>query len=266
MTMIGRDPERDRLLEGDQEQLHGRDASRPVGGSERRSRVRWPGPPATVVNEANHRRDPIRSTRAFRRAPRLVGRRRLGRPARRRHPVRPAGAGQAERRRVHPRRPRIGPGQGAPRDRRSARRRRRSSSSSRARPSRRARPRSRPPRPTRSATSRPPRTSRASCRTCSRRARSRPTGTPPTTSSSSTCRPTIRRSPADPPRAPARRAGPDGRAGRRAGLLRRRPDGLRGRPAPERAHLAAAGGARARLRLRLAGRGRASRWWSVARR
>ncbi len=25
----------------------------PVGGSERRSRVRWPGPPATVVNEAN---------------------------------------------------------------------------------------------------------------------------------------------------------------------------------------------------------------------
>ena len=37
------------------------------------------------------------------------------------------------------------------------------------------------------------RTSRASCRTCSRRARSRPTGTRPTTSSSSTCRRTTRR-------------------------------------------------------------------------
>ena len=53
------------------------------------------------------------------------------------------------------------------------------------------------------------------------------------------------------------------RARRRAGVLRRRPDRVRVRPAPQRAHLAAAGRARAALRVRSAGRGRraAGRRW-----
>ena len=109
-------------------------------------------------------------------------------------PVRAAAARPAERRRLHPRRPRVGAGEGAPRHASSA-----SPPSAlvivfsspiarggdaRLRDRRRRR---------RRATSRPRRTSRASCRTPSRRARSRPTATPPTTSSSSTCRPTTRR-------------------------------------------------------------------------
>ena len=59
---------------------------------------------------------------------------------------------------------------------------------------------------------------------------------------------------ADPARAPAAGARARRRAGRRARLLRRRPDRLGSGPAPERDHLAAAGGARPDLRLRFAGR------------
>ena len=71
---------------------------------------------------------------------------------------------------------------------------------------------------------------------------------------------------ADPARAPAAGARARRRAGRRARLLRRRPDRLRSGPAPERDHLAAARGAGADLRLRVAGRrGRPARS-SVARR
>ena len=49
--------------------------------------------------------------------------------------------------------------------------------------------------------------------------------------------------------------GPDGRAGRRPGVLRRRPGRLRARPPAQRAHLAAARRARAAARLRVARRG-----------
>ena len=75
--------------------------------------------------------------------------------------------------------------------------------------------------------------------------------TPPTTSSSSTCRPTTRPRRSDPPRAAPRGARPRRRAGRRAGVLRRRPERLRGGPPAERGHLAAARRAGAALRLRL---------------
>ena len=62
---------------------------------------------------------------------------------------------------------------------------------------------------------------------------------------------------ADPARAPAASARARRRAGRRARVLWRRPDRLRGGPAPERDHLAAPRGARPDLRLRFAGgRGR----------
>ena len=57
-------------------------------------------------------------------------------------------------------------------------------------------------------------------------------------------------------RAPPRsRAGLDRRARRRPGVLRRRPGGLGGGPAAQRADLAAAGRARAVCRVRVAGRG-----------
>ena len=59
--------------------------------------------------------------------------------------------------------------------------------------------------------------------------------------------------------------GPDGRAGRRPGVLRRRPDGQRAGPPAQRAHLAAAGRARAPARLRVARGGRASRSSSAGR-
>ena len=173
--------------------------SRPPGGIA--GRWRRPDPP---LDECDCRRDPLRSTRPVRRAPRLVGRRRLGRSCcSSRCPFAPRVAGPAERRRLHPRRPRVGAGQGAPRDRArraavGARRRLLSSDDARGRHAgvrgRRGRgdPRHRRRR----------RTSPASSRTCSRRARSRPTATPPTTSSSSTCRRTTRPTPADPARAP----------------------------------------------------------------
>ena len=69
---------------------------------------------------------------------------------------------------------------------------------------------------------------------------------------------------ADPARAPAAGARARCRAGRRARLLRRRPDRLGSGPAPERDHLAAPGGAGPDLRLRFAGRGGrpADRRWS----
>ena len=68
---------------------------------------------------------------------------------------------------------------------------------------------------------------------------------------------------ADPARAPARRARADGRAGRRTRLLRGRPVRVRGRPASERDHLAAAGRPGAGLRVRVAGgrRRAADRRW-----
>ena len=82
-----------------------------------------------------------------------MGGRRLGRPAAGRDPVRAAGPGPAQRRRVHPRRPRIGARQGAPRDR--ARRAAVGAGHRLLEPDagRRARPSSRSPPPTRSATS-----------------------------------------------------------------------------------------------------------------
>ncbi len=112
----GRDPERDGLLEGDQESCtramlaDGRRPERRAAGTMGRPAIR-PAP------EANHCRDPLRSTWAVRRAPRVVGRRGVGRAAAGRPPVRAAGPGRAERRRVHPRRPRVGAREGAARDR-----------------------------------------------------------------------------------------------------------------------------------------------------
>ena len=76
----------------------------------------------------------------------------------------------------------------------------------------------------------------------------------------------LARRPADPARAPARRARPDRRARRRPGLLRRRPDRVRGGPAAQRDHLAAAGGAGAAARVRLASSRRACRSSSAGRR
>ncbi len=111
------DPERDRLLEGDEEELHGRDASRRPSGRIGRPRVRCHRPPSHPATEAYHHRDPIRSTRSIRGAPRPVGGRRMGGPAARGAAVRAPRAGRPERGRLHPRRPRIGSGQGAPRAR-----------------------------------------------------------------------------------------------------------------------------------------------------
>ena len=51
----------------------------------------------------------LRSSRPFRRPPSLVDRRRMGRHHPRRAPVRAPGARRAVRRRLHPRRPRVGP-------------------------------------------------------------------------------------------------------------------------------------------------------------
>src|SRR4051794_38979087 len=97
------DPERDRLLEGNEEELHGR--------------MLADGPTArNGVRGYDVERDPIRSSRAIRRAPRPLGRRRMGRPVAARTTARAAAARPVERRRIHPRRPRIGPGQGASRD------------------------------------------------------------------------------------------------------------------------------------------------------
>ena len=201
-------------------------------------------------------RHPIRADRArttdvtpfdrlgpIRRAPRLVGRRRLGAPAARRAPVRAAGPGRAERRRLHPRRPRVGPGQGAPRARARRSRRRPSSSSSRSptleagTPAFEARGRRR-----RRATS--PTAPHVARRRVAPARAAPGLGRRPHRLRHRLPRPAagrLARRAADPARAPARRARPRRRAGRRPGVLRRRPDGLRGGPAAERAHLAAAG-------------------------
>ena len=182
-------------------------------------------------------------------------RRRVGRPAAGRAPVRAAGPRPAERRRVHPRRPRIGAGQGAPRDR--ARRaavgagRRLLEPDARGRDAGvRGRRGRRDPRRRDRAARRPRRLA------------------PPVAAPDLGRRPhrlrhrlprpaagRFARRAADPARAPAAGARARRRAGRRARLLRRRPDRLRGGPAAERDHLAAAGGAGPDLRLRFAGRG-----------
>ena len=115
------DAERDRLLEGDQEELHGAMlADGPVPGTDLGT---VPGGPKLAQKAAirhhayDGERDPFRSTRPVRGAPRMVGGQRMDRAPAGGDPVRAAGAGPAERRRVHPRRPRIGACQGAPRDR-----------------------------------------------------------------------------------------------------------------------------------------------------
>ena len=61
--------------------------------------------------------------------------------------------------------------------------------------------------------------------------------------------------PARDPRRPRAPAGPRGRPRRRAGVLRRRPDGVRIRPPAQRGNLPAAGRPRAPARLRIDGRG-----------
>src|SRR6478735_2404874 len=88
----GGDPERDRLLEGDEKQLHGR--------------MLADGPTArNGVRGYDVERDPIRSTRPIRRAPRALGGWRLGGPSPARPPAGAAAARSAQRGRVHPRRP-----------------------------------------------------------------------------------------------------------------------------------------------------------------
>ena len=103
-------------------------AGRRSGTAARRDASRWPeartacrgydgdGPPSDPAPEANHCREPLRSTWALRRAPGVVDRRGVGRAAAARRAVRAPGAGRAERRRVHPRRPRVGARQVAARD------------------------------------------------------------------------------------------------------------------------------------------------------
>ena len=133
-TTIAEIAERDGLLEGDQEELHGAMlADGPV-----------PGPASDGPDGPNVLRRlragttrTMASVTPFDRLGRFVVRRAwwvvgawvvlllAGAPAR------AAGARAAERRRVHPRRPRVGAGQGAPRDRARRRRRPPSSSSSR---------------------------------------------------------------------------------------------------------------------------------------
>ena len=81
-----RDPERDGLLEGDQEELHARDASRWAVAAANVA-VSLPG-----LAHPRRRRDPLRPTWPIRRAPGLVGRRRVGASAARGAPVRAAGA------------------------------------------------------------------------------------------------------------------------------------------------------------------------------
>ena len=114
-----RDAERNRLLEGDQEELHARmlaeelDAETPDVGA---AATMAPTSRATRT-EAKSRRDLLRSTRPVRRATGLVDRGRLGDRARGRGPARSTCQRAAERRRLHPRRPRVGPRQGAPGDR-----------------------------------------------------------------------------------------------------------------------------------------------------
>ena len=246
ITMTRRDAERDRLLEGDQEELHARDASRWAGAGDRVGGPDDQAPDPALRSDRRVRSD----VTPFDRLGRFVVRRAwwvVGALGRRCSlvaiPFAPAGARPAERRRVHPRRPGVGPGEGAPRDR--ARRPALGAGHrlSAARPLLAGTPGVRAAAAARRARHRRARrTSPGSCRTCWRRARSRPTGTPPTTSSSSTCRPDD-----SPDALPILRerlhdgARADGRAGRRAGLLRRRPDRVRGGPASERGHLAAAG-------------------------
>ena len=97
----------------------GADADRSPGSFGRRTTMpadATPPPPSTAPRDANPDVTPFDRLGRFvvRRA--LVGRRRLGRPAPGRPPARAAGPGRAERRRLHPRRPRIGAREGAPRD------------------------------------------------------------------------------------------------------------------------------------------------------
>ena len=229
-------------------------------GRNRASRVGWAGlrrPPFPRLTEANPDVTPFDRLGRFvvRRAWWLVAA--LGRPAAAGDPVRAAGPGPAERRRVHPRRPRIGAGQGAARGR--ARR-------PAVGPGRRLLQ----PDTLEAGTPafelaaaeaiRDVATAPHVARVVSHLVVAAPgLGRPPHGLRHRLPRPPGRRfarCPADPARAPAPRARARCRAGRRTRLLRRRPDGLRGRSAAERADLAAARGARAAPRLRLGGCGR----------
>ena len=208
-------------------------------------------------------RDPLRPTWAIRRAPRVVGGRGVGRAAARGDPVRAAGPGPAERRRVHPRRPRIGPGEdaarvGARRPAFGAGHRVQQPDAGGRHAGLRGRRGRRDPR-------HPGRTARRPGRV----AQPVPApglGGPPHGVRRRVPRPATRRftrCAADPARATPRGARARGRAGRRSGLLRRRPDRVRGRPPTERAHLAAAGGIGAHRRLRIGrrrGRPAGGRW------
>ena len=197
----------------------------------------------------------------------VAGRHRLGHPDSRRRAARAPDAGRPASRRVHPGRPRVGAGEGAARDGD-----RRAGGGTRHRPplrhgeGRRAGVRGRRGDGDRGRARRRVRPERAS-RTSCRRARSPPTGIRRTTSSCSTCPPTTRRGRCPSIRAAIRDgAGPRDRAVRRAGVLRRRPGGVRGGPPAERAHLAAARRACAPARVRL-GRGvGGARWrWAALR-
>ena len=123
------------LLEGDEEQLHARMlADETARAAATTALAAYDDAAPAIAIDARprriHCRDPLRSTRAIRRAPAPAGSSAawvvlLLLAA----PVRAAGARPAERRRLHPRRPRVGARQGAPRDASSACHPRRSSSS-----------------------------------------------------------------------------------------------------------------------------------------
>ena len=179
------------------------------------------------------------------------------------HPVRAAGAGPAERRRVHPRRPRIGARQDAARV--GARRpavgvghRLQQPDAGGRHPRLRGRGGGRDPRHPGRAARRPGRVAQPVA--------APGLGRPPHGVRRGLPRPATRRlarCAADPARAAPRRARARGRAGRRSGLLRRRPDRVRGRPPAQRAHLAAAGGTGAHRRVRFGrrrGRPARRRW------
>ena len=126
------DAERDGLLEGDEEQLHrGRDASRRPGGQKPLAApaVRWPEGRLAVIHPNPWTEPP--PVNPFDRLGRFVVRRaRLvvaawGVLIVVALPLAPQVPGRAERGWLHPRRPRIGARQGAPRGRSSGRRHRR---------------------------------------------------------------------------------------------------------------------------------------------
>ena len=216
--------------------------------------------PPTTASPARHdydgRRDPLRSPRPFRRAPRPPGHRRVGRADRRGAAARAAGAGRAQRGWLHQRRPRVRPREGHPRSRArdaavGARRRLLEPGARGRHPGLRAgrcgRDARHPQRAARGRRRLAPAPAAPGLGRSPHRLRHRP------------ARPSAGRLPegaADPAIGPPRGAEPDGRAGRRSGLLRRRPDGQRTRPPAQRAHLAAAGRARAPAGLRVGGGGR----------